>query len=54
MRILKIYIENFGCLHQYTKEFDQNLTIIEEDNGRVSVDSKKNKGTLVEIRLKKE
>lgn len=33
MRILKIYIENFGCLHQYTKEFDQNLTIIEEDNG---------------------
>ena len=33
MRILKIYIENFGCLHQYTKEFDQNLTVIEEENG---------------------
>ena len=33
MRILKIYIENFGCLHQYTKDFDQNLTVIEEENG---------------------
>lgn len=33
MRILRIYIENFGCLHQYTKEFDSNVTIIEGENG---------------------
>lgn len=33
MRILQIYIENFGCLHQYTKEFNSNVTIIEEENG---------------------
>ena len=32
MKILKIYIENFGCLHQYTREFD-NITMIEEENG---------------------
>lgn len=33
MRIIKIYIENFGCLHQYEKEFTDNLNSIEEENG---------------------
>lgn len=33
MKILKIYIENFGCLKQYTKEFSNDITIIEENNG---------------------
>lgn len=33
MKILKIYIENFGCLHKYTKEFTNGINVIEEDNG---------------------
>ena len=33
MKIVKIYVENFGCLHNYTKEFTNNVTVIEEENG---------------------
>lgn len=33
MKILKIYIENFGCLHNYTMNFNSDVTVIEEGNG---------------------
>lgn len=33
MKITKIYIENFGCLSKYTKEFSVGINTIEEENG---------------------
>lgn len=33
MKILKIYIENFGRLSKYTKEFDSGINTIEKENG---------------------
>lgn len=33
MKLLRIYIENFGCLSKYNKEFSSNINIIEEENG---------------------
>lgn len=33
MKINKIYIENFGCLHQYEKSFTSKINSIEEKNG---------------------
>ncbi len=33
MNLKKCYIENFGKLHNYTKEFKEGLNIIKEDNG---------------------
>ena len=33
MKLIGIYIENFGCLHQYELTFSDGLTVIREDNG---------------------
>ncbi|MBO5130459.1 MAG: AAA family ATPase [Oscillospiraceae bacterium] len=33
MKLISIYIENFGCLHQYGLEFAEGLTVIRKDNG---------------------
>ena len=33
MKLIGIYIENFGCLHQYELKFGDGLTVIREDNG---------------------
>ena len=33
MKLISLYIENFGCLHQYDLEFRDGLTVIREPNG---------------------
>lgn len=33
MKLINIYIENFGCLHQYELKLEESLTVIREDNG---------------------
>ena len=33
MKLLKIYVENFGCLEKYTKDFTNGVNVIEEENG---------------------
>lgn len=33
MRLVKLYIENFGGLNRYERSFDENLTVIQEPNG---------------------
>ena len=33
MKLISLYIENFGGLHQYELEFSRGLTVIREDNG---------------------
>jgi len=33
MKLIKCYVENFGCLHQFTYQFEEELTTINEMNG---------------------
>ena len=33
MKLISLYIENFGCLHRYDLKFGEGLTVIREDNG---------------------
>ena len=33
MKLISLYIENFGGLHQYELKFDEGLTVIREENG---------------------
>lgn len=33
MKLISLYIENFGCLHRFELEFEAGLTVLQEDNG---------------------
>lgn len=33
MRLIRCYIENFGCLSQYTLDFAPGLTVLHQPNG---------------------
>ena len=33
MKLIRLYVENFGGLHQYSLEFSEGLTVIQEANG---------------------
>ena len=33
MKLISLYIENFGGLHQYSLDFSEGLTVIQEANG---------------------
>ena len=33
MKVIRLYIENFGGLSRYSLEFSEGLTVIQEDNG---------------------
>ena len=33
MKLIRCYIENFGKLHQFTLNFNDNITFINEENG---------------------